>query len=241
MRLYGLTHALHAAVTGALMADRLGWAADRRQILVKAALTMNLAIVDLQGHLATHGGRLTETQRTQIRAHPEQACAALRAAGVDDEEWLRAVAEHHEQADGSGYPAGTREPSELAAALRLVDVFMAKISARVDRPALPVREAARRMFQESGGSPMAAAIVKEFGLFPPGDFVQLASGEMAVVIRRGEDARTPLVASITDRSGMPMVNTIQRDTRLPAHAITGPAADLKLAVRVPPERLYGLT
>lgn len=240
MRLYGLTHALHCALVACLMAPPLGWSATRRQSVLLAALTMNLSIVELQGFLATHGGKLTDKQREAVRQHPQQAGDALRAAGVTDPDWLQAVEQHHEVEDGSGYPAGLRTPSESAVALRLADVFMAKISPRVERPGLPIQEAARQMFQGSGGSPLAAAVVKAFGLYPPGDFVRLASGELAVVIRRGEDARSPLVASITDRSGIPIVNTIQRDTRQAAYAITGPVLDPKLALRVPPERLFGL-
>jgi len=240
MRLYGLTHALHCALVACLMASPLGWSAARRQSVLLAAMTMNLSIVELQGFLATHGGRPTDKQREAIRGHPQQAFETLQAAGVTDPDWLQAVAQHHEVEDGSGYPAGLTAPSESAVALRLADVFMAKISPRVERPGLPIQEAARQMFQGSGGSPLAAAVVRAFGLYPPGDFVRLASGELAVVIRRGEDARTPLVASVTDRSGIPIVNTIQRDTRHAAFAIVGPARDSKLVLRVPPERLYGL-
>jgi hypothetical protein len=70
--------------------------------------------------------------------------------------------------------------------------------------------------------------------------VQLASGEQAVVIRRGATAHTPVAAAITDRRGMPMISTVRRDTSQPGYAIVGPAADKKLIVRVPPERLFGL-
>lgn len=240
MRLYGLTHALHCALVVCLMAPRLGWSVERRQSVLLAALTMNLSILELQGWLATHGGKPTDKQRESIRLHPQTACEALRAAGVLDDLWLQAVQEHHEVEGGSGYPAGLGALCEDALALRLADVFMAKISPRVERPGLPIQEAARQMFQGSGGSPLAAAIIKSFGLYPPGDFVRLASGELAIVIRRGEDARSPLVASITDRSGIPIVNTIQRDTRLAAFTIAGPAFDPKLLLRVQPERLYGL-
>lgn len=237
--LYGLTHSIHTALIVQLLGNRMGWDEPRVRRLVKAALTMNLSIVELQGRFAVMG-RLSDAQREQIRAHPMQAVQALRDVGVDDEAWLQAVAEHHEMTGGSGYPAGVAQPCEDAFALRMADVFMAKISPRQARPALPIQEAAKQMFQESGGSPMAAAIVKEYGLYPPGDFVRLASGEQAVVVRRGASATTPMAAAITDAKGMPMVNTIRRDTALPTYAIQGPVRDRSLVIRVPPERLFGL-
>ena len=48
--------------------------------------------------------------------------------------------------------------------------------------------AARRLFAANPGSPMAAALIKEFGLYPPGCFVKLKSGETGVVVRYGMTA-----------------------------------------------------
>ena len=87
---------------------------------------------------------------------------------------------------------------------------------------------------------MAAAIFKEYGIYPPGNFVQLASGEMAVVIRRGATAHTPTAAAVTDHNGIPIVRTIKRNTAEPAYAIRALVTDNKTLLRVPPERIYGL-
>jgi hypothetical protein len=122
----------------------------------------------------------------------------------------------------------------------MADVFMAKISPRTERPALPVLDAARQMFAEANGSPLASAIIKEYGIYPPGNFVQLASGEMAVVIRRGATAHTPVAAAVTDRNGIPVVRTTRRNTAEPAYAIKSLVPESKLVLRMAPERLYGL-
>jgi HD-GYP domain-containing protein (c-di-GMP phosphodiesterase class II) len=238
--LYGLTHSLYTALTGYLMAQRMGWEEPRLLALVKAALTMNMSIIDVQGQLAVQGKKPTEAQRERLRAHPQAAHDALRAAGVSEEDWLTAVLQHHERKGGAGYPNAIAEPSELALALRCADVFMAKTSPRTDRPAMPIKEAERQLFAESGGGPLAAAVIKEFGIYPPGDFVQLKSGELAVVVRRGATVNTPTAAAITDRKGMPIVGTNMRDTAKPEFAVAGPATDQQLVLRVPPERLFGL-
>lgn len=237
--LYGLTHAVHTALVCQLMSHRIGWALDRTVCLVKSALTMNLLITELQGRVAATG-RLTETQREQVRAHPQKVAERLRAAGVADEEWLRTVLQHHERIGGGGYPNKLTEVSESAAALRMADVFMAKITARADRPALSIQDAARQMFADARGNPAAAAIIKEYGIYPPGNVVLLASGEQAVVIRRGATAHAPIVAAITDKSGVPIVGTMRRDTAQPGYGIKALATDFALVQRVPPERLYGL-
>jgi HD-GYP domain-containing protein (c-di-GMP phosphodiesterase class II) len=240
LSIYGLTHSLYTAMACALAAARLGWSEGETRRIVGAAMTMNLTILALQGRLATQGNRPTEPQFERLRAHPDAAASALEQAGVADVALLDAVRQHHERRDGSGYPTGRRDPDALATALRHADVLLAKVSPRAGRAPMPIQQAHRELFADDGGGPFAAALIKEFGIFPPGDFVQLKSGEMAVVVRRGSTATTPEVAAITDRHGVPVTTSLRRDTARPEYAITGPAADSKLVLRLQPERLFGL-
>lgn len=236
---YGYNHAIHTAVLCLLMARHLNWPQPRILSLVQAALTMNLPIFHLQGEMAGQEEPVREGQRTQIRAHPMQAVEWLTQAGIADTDWLTAVAQHHEHADGSGYPEGRTEVADIAAALRVADVFMSKISRRKLRAALSIQEAAKQLFVEDHGGPLSNAVIKELGLFPPGDVVKLASGEIGVVARRTAHAKCPIVAAITDPSGKPTVHTQRRDTSEPAYAITGTVADKSLVAHLPPERIYG--
>lgn len=240
LSIYPLAHSVHCAAVSRLTGQRLGWAEERTRVLVKAALTMNIATLDLQGRLAAQGVKPTPAQLEQIRPHPVRGAQILRDAGVDNPLWLEAVEQHHERPDGSGYPNGLTAVAEMPTVLRHLDVFLAKLAPRAMRAPLPSQLAARQLFQEDGGGTVSAAIIKEFGIYPPGDFVQLKSGEMAVVVRRTANVRSPLAAAITDRHGMPMVSTIVRDTAKAEFAITSVVADKSLVLRVPPERLYGL-
>ena len=237
---YGLTHSLYAAMACGLAAARLAWSEAETTRIVSAALTMNLSIIELQGRMATQGGKPTASQLERLRAHPEAAVAALAAAGITDTLWLHAVAQHHERHDGAGYPHGMAAPVELAIALRHADVLLAKITPRAERAPLPIQQAHRDLFADGGGRPFATALIKEFGIYPPGDFVRLKSGELAVVVRRGATAMLPEVAAITDRSGTPIVATPRRDTSRPEYAIVGSVPDKRLVLRVSPERFYGL-
>jgi len=62
------------------------------------------------------------------------------------------VLHHHENFDGTGYPAGLRE-SEIPIGSRIVsviDAFDAMVSSRPYRAGMPVEEAIRRLVQSSG-------------------------------------------------------------------------------------------
>lgn len=239
--LYSLTHALHTATVAVVLARQLAWDEDRTLSLVMGALTMNVSILEMQAQMAVQKDPPTTRQRQAIQAHPEASAGLLQAAGVQDEAWLTAVREHHERRDGTGYPRKLQGGSDMAHTLRMVDVFVAKISPRAIRASLPIQVAARQMFQEEQGGPLATGMIKALGLYPPGDLVQLKNGEIAVVTRRGPSATTPVVASITNADGKPVAGTAVRDTTKPEFAITGAVPpDRKGLPRVLPERVYGL-
>ena len=236
---YGYVHCVHTALTCILISRRLQWAESKAMSLVKAALTMNLPILELQGQMAKQDVPMRDKQKATIQKHPTDAADMLKRAGVTDVDWLTAIEQHHERADGSGYPAGLINPSELAMALRVADVFMAKISPRLIRPALTTQEAARQLFLEDKGGALSMAVIKEFGIYPPGDFVKLKSGELGVVVKRSVNAKTPIVAAITDATGKSVKTSIRRNTAEPEFAITGTVTDKSMIANMPPERLYG--
>jgi HD-GYP domain-containing protein (c-di-GMP phosphodiesterase class II) len=237
---YGVSHSVHSAIASYLVARRLGWEATQVEKVFKAALTMNLAMLELQTRLASQVTPLTAQQREAIHCHPVRSAEMLVASGINDAEWIEAVVQHHESPDGSGYPNKHTDISDMALLLRQVDIYTAKLSARVTRQPLPANKAGRDLFMADKGSAMTAAIIKEFGVYPPGCFVAMASGEVGVVISRGSLANSPLVAALTNRKGEPLIEPVRRDTSQKEHAITAVVSESSLRVRVSPEKLVVL-
>jgi HD-GYP domain-containing protein (c-di-GMP phosphodiesterase class II) len=238
--LYALTHSLHCAVLALMTARHLGWPEAQSDSLACSALTMNLAILELQATMAEEGEPPSARQLKEIRAHPQASAALLRAAGITEEAWLTTVEHHHERLGGGGYPHGLAIVSESAQLLRAIDVFMAKVSPRAKRPAMVPQAAVRQLFQQAPGDPLVLAVVKTLGVHPPGSLLQLRSGEVAVAIRRPAQGTHPLVATLSDRSAKPTAETHRRDTAQPEFAVVGPLADSKGFSRVLPERVYGV-
>lgn len=58
---------------------------------------------------------------------------------------------------------------------------------------------------------MTAALVREFGIYPPGCHVRLNTGELAIVVERGPTITTPVVACLSSARGAPLA-TPQRRT-----------------------------
>jgi len=216
---YGIDHSLHTAITTQLVATRLGWTAEEARLAFNVALTMNLGMLELQGQLAEQTTPPTEDQRATIQAHPALSRMILETAGVSDERWLEAVAQHHETPEGTGYPYGITTASPVADLVRRADIYTAKLSSRQGRSAIAADQAGRQMFMAAPGDPMVAALVKEFGVYPPGCWVRLASGETGIVVRRGPTVFTPEVVVLTTRSGAALPAPARRDTGQKAFAV----------------------
>lgn len=208
---YGATRSLQTAITGFLVAHRLGWDAPQCERLFKVALTMNLSMLELQGQLSRQRTPLSAEQRLELQNHPMRSVRMLQLAGVDDEAWLAAVLRHHEQDDGSGYPAGHTDAGDLASLARRADIYTSKLASRTTRDALCADLAGRQMFMQDPGHPMTAALVREFGIYPPGCHVRLNTGELAIVVERGPTITTPVVACLSSARGAPLA-TPQRRT-----------------------------
>ncbi|MEO7854615.1 MAG: HD domain-containing phosphohydrolase [Rubrivivax sp.] len=237
---YGVTHSIHAGITSTLVARRLGWDDAATQKVLKVALTMNLSMLELQGQLAQQTTPPTAEQRQAIHSHPQRSVDILKLSGVHDEQWLEAVAHHHVAHDGSGYPAGVEQVGDLAALVRRADIYTAKLSPRCNRDAMAADRAGRAMFMHDPGNSMTAALVKEFGVYPPGCFVRLASGETAVVVRRGASVITPWVAALTTPHGVALSEPLPRDTARPENAIAGVIGEKSVKIRLAPEKLAAL-
>ncbi len=237
---YGVSHSIHAATACHAAARFLGWSSAEQRLAFQAALTMNISMIDLQARLATQVSPPTTLQREAIRQHPDLSTELLEKAGVTDPRWLGAVAQHHELPDGSGYPRGLTDVSELASLLRFADVYTARLSARANRPAMSAQQAGRELHLMADASPLAAGLIKAFGVFPPGSLVQLASGELGLVVGNGDKAYHPVVATLTDAQGESRLSPLRRDTSCQGLAVVALVSPQSLPMRLTDERIAEL-
>lgn len=215
-RRYPLAHSLHVAVLCELIARRGEFDEATRLSLSCAALTQNVGMIELQQLLSHHRGGLSDEQRAAVHQHPMAGARLLQSYGVTDREWLRAVLEHHETPQGSGYPRKTPQPSMQAMLIGTCDVFAAHLSPRAYRKPLAAPDAAKKLYVERGqgsDNPFPGLLVKAVGMYPPGTFVRLANGEIGVVWGRNPEAMNqPQVAVLISAKGLRHMDPVRRDT-----------------------------
>jgi hypothetical protein len=203
---------------------------------------MNVSIMRLQDQLALSQLPPTASMLAEIEGHAETSAQMLQASGFTDALCLDVVRLHRCPPEDGG-PLVERPPAaQLAALLRRVDVFTAKLSQRASRPPMQPTQALREACLFSDGRPdeIAGALLKAVGLYPPGSFVELAAGEHAIVLSRGRTANQPTVAALVGANGLPLIEPAQRDTSDRRFAVKGVLAAAAVRVRPSHEKLLAL-
>jgi len=223
---YAVIHHLQTAILCELIGKKMGVSEESRLPLVKAGLTHDIGLIDIQDVLDRQVAPLTPLQRDRITRHPADSEWILASLGATETAWLDPVRHHHERLDGSGYPDGHAGDaiSTPTRVLAIADIYSAMVRDRPYRKAMVSGEAMRKMMLEQGtqtDNRLIHMMIKEIGVFPPGTIVRLANGEIAVVKKRAANSAYPLVHAFVKADGMPMLSPGLRDTSQPEFRVEG--------------------
>lgn len=208
--------------------------------LARAALTMNLASLALHDDCAARRGPLEAQRRQDIGSHPHLAASLLTQTPGIDLRWIDTVEQHHENADGSGYPYGNRRddiPLE-ARILRVADVWCALIKPGADRIGAPPKEILGLLFERERrrlDDRVLVELRRRFGAYPPGSLVRLMNRETAVVTAWADGA-PKFVVTILTPTGEVEARPKVRLTAKSAHAIRSHALFAPNQLRAVPWR-----
>jgi HD-GYP domain-containing protein (c-di-GMP phosphodiesterase class II) len=127
-----------------------------------AALLHDIGKIGVPDSILKKQGPLTPEERTAINRHPEYSWSILRLFPGMEEASLYAL-HHHENFDGSGYPAGLKgtEIPIVSRIVSVIDAYDAMVTNRCYRKGLPHLEAIRRLV-ESSGSQFDVEVVQTF-------------------------------------------------------------------------------
>ena len=242
VRMYSATHAMLVSVMCELAArEVLKWPDAQQHSLSNAALTMNLGMTGLQDQLTRQSEALSPVQRRAIDSHAQKSVEMLMELGVTDPVWLDGVRDHHTQTPG---PLQARTPGlQLARLIQRADMFAARLAPRAGRaPVAPAAAMQACYFDENRQvDETGAALIKAVGIYQPGSFVRLATDEVAVVVKRGQNTSTPRVAVLVNRTGMPTLEPAVRDTSVRDFRIVASVPHREVKVQINLERLLPLT
>lgn len=202
---YSFDHAVDVAVYLLMLGSHIGWRGQRLIELGLAGLLQDVGKSQLPPELLAKSTPLSSEEQMLVRSHVASSLEILYAHAHLSSDVLVTVSRHHERWDGSGYPRGLSgnqigPAGEMAG---LVDAFCAMLKHKPYRSALGHQGALEDLYQQRNRQ-FNPALLEQFvqcvGLYPIGTLVELASGEVGVVIQQNRVQRSrPRILLLLDR------------------------------------------
>ncbi|WP_043647805.1 HD-GYP domain-containing protein [Chitinilyticum litopenaei] len=179
-------HSLNTSVLAFLLARALGLARADIHELGLATLLHDVGKSRIPDRVLLKTEQLTQAERTLIAQHCEWSMEAARAAGLSTR-IQTIILQHHELADGSGYPKrlALERIDPLARVLAIVNSYDNLCNRINPIDSLTPHEALAQIFAQHRNQfdpQMLGVFVRSMGVYPPGSLVQLSDGQYAIVV-----------------------------------------------------------
>ena len=200
---HGSSHAVNVAVLSALLARACDFGEPAMSDVVRAALLHDVGKQRLPSFIQRETPELNDFERKTFRRHVEFSVETARRLGLSPAS-VRAIEEHHEAMDGSGYPFGMRgeQISPAGRLLGLINRYENLVSPGEKEPGMTPHDALAHIYarERARFDPrMLALFVKMMGVYPPGSLVELSDERLAIVVSALPGAAlTPRVMIVDD-------------------------------------------
>ena len=180
------THSLNVTVVSMLLGRAMGLGDDELRDLGLGALLHDIGKIDLPDRVRWRDEHFSAAELQFYQEHVAHGVSLARKMKLSPQATL-VIAQHHEQADGKGFPQ--RLPAErISAAARIVALVN-----RYDTLCNPLNPAKGLTPHESLSLIFAqmksrfdavtlSAFIKMMGVYPPGSVVELTDGRFALVV-----------------------------------------------------------
>lgn len=189
-------HALNVLTLCMLLGKRVGLTERELADLAMGALAHDAGKIQVPPQILKSANR-KKHEEDFFRQHVQFSYQLATQSGAFSKEALAIIVDHHEAADGSGWPRGRRDSTKGARILALVnryDNLCTPEQQGVD-PLMPA-EALARMFRVEGklhDAALLGTLIKLLGVYPPGTVVRLSDDSLALVVAPGKDSLRPQV------------------------------------------------
>ncbi len=146
------SHSLNVALIARAIAKWMGYKREQLEIVTAAGLLHDIGKVKIDPAILNKKEKLTDEEFDTVRSHARLGFDILKRTNLSPHIKYAAL-QHHERADGSGYPRGLEmeEIDDVASIIAIADVYDAMISTRSWRPPMcPFQVIAH--FEEEGYS-----------------------------------------------------------------------------------------
>ncbi len=178
-------HTLNVAVLGLLLARQLGLSADEAKALGQGALFHDIGLAEVPSRILRNTDPLSAVERAARELHCEYGVRRTQALDLPAE--VRAIiGQHHELADGSGYPNRLRGDAiaPLARIVAMVNHYDNLCNPVNPALSLTPHEALSRIFRQQKAwfdAGLLQVLIRSLGVYPPGTLVSLSNEAICIV------------------------------------------------------------
>ncbi|HEX7440355.1 MAG TPA: HD domain-containing phosphohydrolase [Caldimonas sp.] len=207
-------HAINVAIVSLLMGRAFGFARADLVDLGVGAMLHDIGKLDLPMPLRHRDESFTSSEQRVYEDHVAQGLATARRMGLSAGATL-VIAQHHEHADGSGFPLKLNTDRMTAAAriVALINRYDNLCNPYFFAKALTPHEALSVLFAQGKtkyDTAILAGFIKMMGVYPAGSTVQLTDDRYAIVV--GVNSSRPLKPSVlVHETGMPREEALVLD------------------------------
>lgn len=204
---YTYQHSANVAALSLALGSMISTDEDFLASLGVGALLHDVGKLSVDREIINKSGALTPDEWAQMRRHPVEGAEVVSSLPGIDQGAVVVIAEHHMRYDGAGYPQRrTPHPQHLQSRIVAVADAYDAMTSRRSYSAARLPDEAMALLVDSAGTATDPALVRLFvrlmGVYPPRSIVQLADGEIGIVIAANatEPAR-PVVRVVSSASG----------------------------------------
>jgi putative nucleotidyltransferase with HDIG domain len=187
-------HALNVTIIALLMGRTFGLGEQDMLDIGVGALLHDVGKIELPDRMRHREEHFTPSEARFYEEHVGHGVAHARKMGLTPGATL-VIAQHHEHADGSGFPLklNTDRMTALARIVALVNKYDNLCNPNLAARAMTPHESLSLLFAQSKSkfdTAILGAFIKMMGVYPPGSTVQLTDDRFALVV--GVNSSRPL-------------------------------------------------
>jgi putative nucleotidyltransferase with HDIG domain len=184
-------HAMNVSVLSILLGRALKFDAAQLAHLGLGALLHDIGKLELPDRLRWRDDHAPAVERRLFQGHAAHGLALGKKMGLPAEV-MEVIAQHHEHADGSGYPSGLKgeQIKPLARVVGLVNQYDNLCNPGNPAQALTPHDALALIFarqRDAFDAAALAAFIRMMGVYPPGSVLQLNDERYAIVVSVNSD------------------------------------------------------
>ena len=203
---YTYSHAIDSCALAMTFGRHLGLPRENLVNLGLGALMFDIGKMKLPDGLLSKPGQLSPEEFQVVKKHVGYGVEIVTMMQGAGKEVIDMVGTHHERFDGSGYPRGIRGTSisMFGRLAGILDCYDAITSDRSYKKAISPHHALRTLYNGCNTA-FQEELVEQFiqclGVYPTGTLVEMASGEVGIVISQNRVRRLrPKVMLILDHN-----------------------------------------